>query len=85
MNVGLYARVSSYDQNTLPMQVQAIHKYVKSRQWNIVVEIEDIGSGALKRPRREKLLKAARRREVDVIIGVWGLTERKVALSIYLS
>jgi len=72
MNVGLYARVSTYDQNTLPMQIQAMHKYVKSRDWNIVTEIKDMGSGASKRPEREALLKMARRREVDVII-VWRL------------
>ncbi len=72
MNVGLYARVSTYDQNTLPMQMQAMRKYVKNREWSIVFEIKDTGSGASKRPARELLLKAARRREIDIII-VWRL------------
>ncbi len=72
MNVGLYARVSTYDQNTLPLQIQAMRKYVASREWTIVTEINDTGSGASNRPEREALLKAARRREVDAII-VWRL------------
>jgi len=72
MNVGLYARVSTYDQNTLPMQMQAMRKYIKSRQWNIVLEVKDTESGTNKRPKREELLKFARRREVDAII-VWRL------------
>ena len=72
MNVGLYARISTYDQNTLPMQMRTIRNYVKSRKWNIVIEIKDTGSGASNRPEREKLLKAARKREIDAII-VWRL------------
>jgi len=72
MNVGLYARVSTYDQNTLPLQMQAMHQCVKNRQWNIVTEIKETSSGAIKRPERETLLQLARRREVDAII-VWRL------------
>jgi len=72
MNVGLYARVSTYDQHTLPMQMQAMRQYVKHRQWTIVTEITDIESGVNKRPKRERLLSAARRRELDRII-VWRL------------
>ena len=72
MNVALYARVSTYDQNTLPLQIQAMRKYVASREWTIVTEIKDTGSGASSRPEREALLKSARRRDVDVIV-VWRL------------
>jgi len=72
MNVGLYARVSTYDQNTLPMQIQAMHQYVKNRQWDVVSEIKETGSGAIKQPERAALLQLARRREVDAII-VWRL------------
>lgn len=72
MNVGLYARVSTGDQNTLPMQMQAMREYAKSRHWNVISEIKDTGSGASKRPKREELLKAARRRDVDAVI-VWRL------------
>lgn len=72
MNVGLYARISNYDQNTLSMQTKVLRDYVKNRKWKIVLEIKDTGSGASKRPEREKLLKAARKREIDIIM-VWRL------------
>ncbi len=72
MRVGLYARVSTADQQTLPMQLEAMRRYVEHRGWKVTVEIEDIGSGASERPKRELLLKAARRREVDAIL-VWRL------------
>ena len=35
-------------------------------------EIQDVGSGASLRPKREELLKAARRQELDRIV-VWRL------------
>lgn len=80
MNVGLYARVSTYDQNTLPMQIEAMEKYAENRQWNIITQIQDVGSGAVERPKRDALLKAARQREIDVIL-VWRLDrwDRSVA------
>jgi DNA invertase Pin-like site-specific DNA recombinase len=52
--VGLYARVSTHDQQTIPMQVR------------------EVGSGAVQRQSREKLLEAARRRAIDVVL-VWRL------------
>lgn len=72
IKVGLYARVSTTDQQSLSLQLQAMKTYVKNRKWSIVLEIKDIGSGANQRPQREMLLAAARRREIDVVI-VWKL------------
>ena len=72
MRVGLYARISTHDQQTLPMQLSAMTAYVSRRHWEIVLEVTDVASGATSRPRRDELLKAARRRELDVII-VWRL------------
>ncbi|WP_032114128.1 recombinase family protein [Candidatus Paracaedibacter symbiosus] len=72
MRVGLYARVSTYDQHTLPLQIEALRTYIHHRRWKIVIEIEDIESGAKERPKREILLQAARKREIDVIL-VWRL------------
>jgi hypothetical protein len=37
------------------------------RGWLITTEIKEIGSGALQRPKREELLAADRRRELDTI------------------
>src|SRR5215470_12394393 len=44
----------------------------KRRGWKVSLEEREIGSGAKTRPKREQLLRAARRREVDVIV-VWRL------------
>ena len=72
VKVGLYARVSTQDQQTLPLQLRALRTYVKQRGWTIVQQIQDVGSGASDRPQREQLLQAARRRELDAIL-VWRL------------
>lgn len=72
MKVGIYARISTGDQNTLPMQIEAMKKYVSTRNWQVVTQIEDTESGASERPQREQLIKAARKRDIDVII-VWRL------------
>jgi putative DNA-invertase from lambdoid prophage Rac len=72
MRAGLYARVSTHDQQTLGLQSEAMATYIKNRGWVAARQIEDIGSGAKDRPGRESLMKAARRREIDVIV-VWRL------------
>jgi DNA invertase Pin-like site-specific DNA recombinase len=54
------------------MQLSAMRDYAKKRGWSVVVEIKDVGSGATLRPKREDLLAAARRREVDLVV-VWRL------------
>ena len=72
MRVGIYARVSTHDQQTLPMQLKQMKEYIKNRKWKLSVEFQEIGSGAKTRPKREELLKMARRREIDAIL-VWKL------------
>lgn len=69
---GLYARVSTHDQQTLPMQNRAMREYAVRRGWIIALQIREVGSGASERELREKLLAAARRREIDVVL-VWRL------------
>ena len=70
--VGLYARVSTHDQQTLPLQMRAMREYAAMRGWMIAVQIKEVGSGAAERELRENLLAAARRREIDVVL-VWRL------------
>jgi putative DNA-invertase from lambdoid prophage Rac len=70
--VGFYARVSTHDQQTLPMQLSAMRTYAKRRGWTVALEEKEVGSGAKTRPKREEMLKAARRRELDAIL-VWRL------------
>src|SRR6266478_872873 len=69
---GLYARVSTNDQQTLPMQSRALKEYAARRGWTIALQVREVDSGAARREAREKLLEAARRREIDVVV-VWRL------------
>ena len=46
MRVGLYARVSTYGQQTLPMQLSAMREYAEHRCWAVKMEVPEIGSGA---------------------------------------
>ena len=69
---GLYARVSTNDQQTLAMQNRAMREYAERRGWTIALQVREVNSGAAKRQAREKLLEAARRREIDLVL-VWRL------------
>jgi DNA invertase Pin-like site-specific DNA recombinase len=70
--VGLYARVSTEDQNTLAMQNRAMREYAARRGWTVVMQVREVNSGAVRRQAREKLLEAACRREIDGVL-VWRL------------
>ena len=72
LRAGLYARVSTSDQQTLAMQNRAMREYAARRGWAITMQIREVSSGAVKREAREKLLEAARRREIDLVL-VWRL------------
>jgi putative DNA-invertase from lambdoid prophage Rac len=70
--VAFYARVSTHDQQTIPLQTRAMREYATRRGWKIALQVKEIGSGASQRERREQLLEAARRREIDGVL-VWRL------------
>src|SRR2546430_10729106 len=72
LRVGLYARVSTHDQQTIPWQTRAMREYATRRGWRIALQVKEIGSSAVQRERREQLLEAARRREIDLVL-VWRL------------
>ena len=55
---GIYARVSTNDQQTLPMQSRAMREYAARRGWTIALQVREVGSGAARREAREKLLEA---------------------------
>ncbi|MGA3205177.1 MAG: recombinase family protein [Bryobacteraceae bacterium] len=69
---GLYARVSTSDQQTLAMQNRAMREYAVRRGWTIALQIREVNSGSVRREAREKLLEAARRRQIDIVL-VWRL------------
>jgi DNA invertase Pin-like site-specific DNA recombinase len=72
LRVGLYARISTIDQQTLPMQLRAMREHAARRGWTVALQVREINSGAARREAREKILEAARRRELDVVL-VWRL------------
>ena len=41
---GLYARVSTNDQQTLAMQSRAMREYAVRRGWTIIVQVREVGS-----------------------------------------
>jgi len=73
--VSLYARVSTQDQQTLPLQMRAMREYAATRGWTIVMQTKEVGSGASERELLQKLMEAARRREIDIVL-VWRLDRR---------
>jgi DNA invertase Pin-like site-specific DNA recombinase len=72
MKLGLYARVSTHEQQTLPLQREAMMAYAQQRHGSIVLTVEEVESGVRERHQREALMRAARRREIDAIV-VWRL------------
>lgn len=73
MRVGIYARVSTIDQHCT-QQLRELRQYVQARGWTIEGEYVDRGVSGSKdsRPAMDRLLKAAAKRSVDVIV-VWKL------------
>ena len=72
LRAGLYARVSTSDQQTLAMQNRALREYAARRGWTVALQVREVNSGAARREARERLLEAARRREIDLVL-VWRL------------
>jgi putative DNA-invertase from lambdoid prophage Rac len=72
MRVGLYARVSTLDQQTLPLQIRLLREYAAKRGWSVTAQVKEVASGAADRALRQKLMDSARRREIDLVL-VWRL------------
>ncbi len=51
---GLYSRVSTNDQQTIPLQIRALREYAVRRGWIIALQVKEVGSGASGRQLREK-------------------------------
>lgn len=72
MRTAIYARVSTSDQ-TCEQQLLALREYVIARGWTIQAEYVDVMSGSKStRPALDKLMDAARQRQVDAIV-VWKI------------
>jgi DNA invertase Pin-like site-specific DNA recombinase len=73
MKVALYARVSTADQSS-ENQVFELARYADARGWQVVETFIDHGTSGTKasRPALDRMLVAARRRQVDAVV-VWKL------------
>jgi DNA invertase Pin-like site-specific DNA recombinase len=54
------------------LQIRALREYAARRGWTIAIQVKEVGSGAGQRELREKLIEAARRRDIDAVL-VWRL------------
>src|SRR5690348_14663070 len=72
LRAGLYARVSTEDKGQDPeTQLRPLREYAERRGFVVVGEFVDKASGTTEaRPQYQKLLEAARKRELDVVL-VW--------------
>ena len=58
-------------EQTIPSQVRDLRRYAVERGWPIALQVKEVGSGASQQQMRERLLEAALRREIDVVL-VWA-------------
>jgi len=84
MKVGLYLRVSTKKDQTTENQRLELERVARQRGWEIVAVFEDAGisgtKGRDKRPQFDALLKAAQRREIDMI-AAWSVDRLGRSLS----
>jgi putative DNA-invertase from lambdoid prophage Rac len=75
MRAALDARVSTHDQQTLSLQVEAMRSHISDRGWHLGRQVKDVGVGVEGTTRSYGAVencKTARRCEVDVVV-VWRL------------
>jgi DNA invertase Pin-like site-specific DNA recombinase len=73
MRCAIYARVSDDKRQDASNQLTELREYAKRRDWEIVAEYIDGGSGSnAERPRFKELFTDASRRKFDVVL-VWAL------------
>ncbi len=84
MRVAIYARVSTADQSP-ERQIRELRSYALARDWQIVVEVQEVAGGSGKRPERENVLRMARCRQVDAILvqalDRWGRSVQDLVLT----
>lgn len=84
MRAALYARVSTKEQNTLPMQMKAMKSLARQRNWTVSMAVAETASGRATRPEREAIMRAARQRKIDVVV-VWKVDRWGRSLSDLIS
>jgi putative DNA-invertase from lambdoid prophage Rac len=59
----------THDEQTIGLQFGTMTTETRNRGWDLARQVKDVGSGAKGRCERGSLLKAARRREIDVVVA----------------
>ena len=72
MRIGIYARVSTKDQQSTPMQIANLKEYARLREWDVVKVYAEPESGAIGVPKHSELMREARQRKFDAVL-VWKL------------
>ncbi len=88
MRIGIYARVSTKDQQTIPMQIEHLKEYSRLREWEVVRVYEEKESGASdRRPQHAELMREARQRKFDAVLvwklDRWGRNLRSIVNSLH--
>ena len=69
---GLYARVSTHDQQTLPMQNRALREYAARRGWTVVMQVKEVVPAQPNaRPARNCWKRRAAGRSIPFWSGGW--------------
>ena len=59
----------------------AAREFLERRRWQEVLVVEEVVSGSRRRPERDRLLDAARRREIDIIpSGTYRFRDQRACL-----
>ena len=73
MKIAVYARTSTRDQQSIPMQIEVMRDYADRRGWTIAAEISEQESGSKNdRPGRTEVLNLARQGKINCVL-VWKL------------
>lgn len=71
MRAALYARVSTHDQHTLAMQMDALREFATRRHWTVTDAVEEIASGATKQ------IRALSQAAIVRHLGLWRTSVRR--------
>ena len=77
----LRPRLDKPHQHTIGMQLRQLREFLERRRWQKVLVVEEVVSGSRRRPERDRLLDAARRREIDIIpSGTYRFRDQRARL-----
>lgn len=87
MRAALYARISTRDQHSIPMQLDAMRQYAELRGWEIVAEVSEAETGKKDdRPGRKQIVSLAHKGKLDVVIcwklNRWGRSTPDLLMSL---